>query len=71
MTEDDKRARNRFVVLNLVRLAGLVLVLTGIAIRFGKLDAPQWAAVALVVAGLGSYFWGPNFVARNWRTPDE
>ena len=71
MTDDDKRARNRLVVMNLVRLIGLALVLAGIAIRFGKLDAPQWAAFALVIAGLADYFWGPNLVSRNWRTRDE
>jgi hypothetical protein len=70
MNELDKRARNRFALLNLVRLAGLVLVLAGLAIHYGRIPAPEPAAWVLVAAGLVDFFFGPNFLARKWRTPD-
>jgi hypothetical protein len=71
MTEDDKLARNRLVMLNLVRLSGLAMVLIGIAIHFGKIASPEWVAYVFTVMGLADFFFMPNLVARNWRTPDE
>lgn len=68
---DDTLARNRFVFLNLVRLVGLVTVLIGIAIHYGRIPAPEPAAWLLVAAGLFDFFAVPNFLARNWRTPEE
>jgi hypothetical protein len=71
MTEDDRLARNRFMVLNFVRLGGLALILAGIAVHYGKIAAPEWVAYALVILGFAEFFFMPNFVARNWRTPGE
>ena len=70
MNDQDKLARNRFVVLNLVRLAGLAAVLIGIAIGYGRIAAPEWLAWLLAGAGIAGFFWAPNFVGRDWRTPD-
>jgi hypothetical protein len=70
MNDDDTLARNRFTLLNLVRLAGLAMVLAGIAIHYGRIAAPEPAAWLLVAAGLVDFFFVPNLLARNWRTPD-
>lgn len=71
MTEDKTLARNRFWVLNLVRLLGLAMVLMGIAVEYGKLDMPKPAGYILVVLGLFEFFFMPNIVAKRWRTPNE
>ena len=71
MTDDDKLARNRFMLLNLVRLGGLALILLGIAIHYGKIAAPEALAYALVIAGFADFFFVPNILSRNWRTRDE
>lgn len=70
MSDDDRLARNRFMLLNLVRLVGLAMVLLGIAIHYGKIAAPEPAAWLLVAAGLFDFFAVPSLLARNWRTPD-
>lgn len=70
MNEADKRARNRFALLNLARLIGLASVLVGIAIHYRKLALPEPAAYVFVVLGLIGFFFLPNFLARKWRTPD-
>lgn len=70
MTEDDTLARNRFMVLNAIRLGGLILVLVAIAIGYGKIDAPVFIAYILAPLGLFEFFFLPNIVARKWRTPD-
>ncbi|HSG35404.1 MAG TPA: hypothetical protein VLA37_12780 [Sphingomonadaceae bacterium] len=71
MNEGDKLARNRFWVLNAVRLSGLSLVLLGIAVQYGRLEAPQWVAYALVVTGFVEFFFLPNVIAKSWRTKDR
>jgi hypothetical protein len=70
MNDADKLARTRFLLLNLVRIAGLVAVLIGIAIHYGRIAAPEPAAWILVAVGLVDFFFVPNLLARNWRTPD-
>ena len=71
MNEDDKLARNRLVILNLVRLAGLAMVLIGLAIHYGRIGGPEWVAYLFVAMGLVDFFFMPNIVSRDWRTPDE
>lgn len=71
MSEDDKLTRRRFMLLNLVRLGGLAMVLAAIAIHYGKLAAPEAAAYVLAVVGLADFFFMPNVLARNWRTPSD
>jgi hypothetical protein len=70
VNDTDKLARTRFLLLNLVRIAGLVAVLIGIAIHYGRIPAPEPAAWILVAVGLADFFFVPNLLARNWRTPD-
>ena len=70
MTDDDKLARSRFMALNAIRVLGLVAVLAGIAIHYGKLALPEPLAYVLVIVGLIDFFLVPNLVARKWRTPD-
>ena len=71
MTENDRLARNRLMVLNLVRLGGLALILVGIAVHYGKIAAPEVVAYVLVILGFAEFFFLPNILARNWRTPGE
>lgn len=71
MNDDENLARTRFMMLNAVRLIGLVLVLFGIAIYMGKVDLPEPVAYVLVALGFFEFFFMPNIVSRKWRTPDE
>ena len=52
MNDEDTLARNRFMLLNLVRLGGLAMVLIGIAIHFGKIPAPKLIGYVLMPVGL-------------------
>jgi hypothetical protein len=70
MNDADTLARNRFLMLNLVRLTGLAMVLAGIAVHYGKLDLPEIAGYILVALGFVDFFFLPNLIARKWRTPD-
>ena len=68
MTEDP--AKTRFLILNLIRLSGVVLVFTGAA-----LIAKRWVEPAEIIGGvliaLGAFevLIVPLILARRWRTP--
>lgn len=68
MTDDPARAR--FFILQLVRLAGVAMVLTGLAVTQGALDWPPAVGVVLVAAGFIDVFFVPRLLAKKWRSPD-
>ena len=65
----DEVARNRWMVINAVRVAGVAMVLVGILGLRGVLEYPEAAGYVLVVVGLIDVFVVPQFLARKWRTP--
>ena len=60
-------AMKRFWLLNILRLAGLALVLLGIAALGERIDLPRPAAALLLAAGVGVFFILPMMVARRWK----
>jgi hypothetical protein len=75
MTPDDNDAlwRNRFILLNLTRIGGTLVVLVGLFLW--QTDAIQrGGAVAIglpmAIIGLVVSFYGPRWLARRWRTLD-
>jgi hypothetical protein len=66
----DQRDRNRFIVMNVVRISGLALVLLGIAIARGVLDLPYAIGVVLALLGLIEFFFAPTMLARFWTAAD-
>jgi hypothetical protein len=78
MTPDDPRPldeatwRNRFILLNLTRIGGTIVVLIALLIwhtdllREGGLMA---VGLPLALIGLVISFWGPKQLARKWKTP--
>lgn len=78
MTPPDPRPvseetwRNRFIMLNLTRIGGTIVVLFGLYVWHS--DWPREGgsiALGLPVAliGLAISFGGPRYLARRWRTP--
>jgi len=75
MTPQDDVAtwRNRFILMNLIRIGGTVGVLLSILlwqsdvfVRGGTILGFPLALACLLVS-----FLGPKYVARQWRTPPE
>jgi hypothetical protein len=75
MTSREETAlwRNRFILMNLIRIAGTVGVLLAILlwqsdifVRGGSILGFPIAIVCLVIS-----FFGPKYAARQWRTPPE
>jgi len=67
----EARARQRYGIMNAVRIGGLALVLLGIAIAQGVVALPYPLGVVLAVAGLLGFFFAPPLLARRWKAADR
>jgi hypothetical protein len=67
---DDDKARNRFLAISLLRLAGALLVMFGLVIAAGRLpDVPRIVGIIAVLVGAADFALVPLLLARRWRTP--
>lgn len=64
----EVRAKQRFMAINVARIAGVLMVLAAIAVLNGALPLPDWAGYALVIAGMFATFVAPTLLARRWST---
>jgi hypothetical protein len=69
--QPDETARNRWMVINAVRLAGAAMVIVGILGVRGVFEYPAVAGYLLIAVGLFDVFWVPIMLARKWRSPKE
>ncbi len=70
MTADmeEERARRRFALIQLVRLAGIAALLGGVAVLAGALAWPDLVGAALALAGAAAAFLAPTLLARRWSS---
>ena len=68
-TPPTAQERNRFFVLNAIRLSGAVLVLVGILVLNRVLTLPEVVGWVFIAVGLIDVFVMPQVLARKWRTP--
>lgn len=69
--QEDDLWRNRFVMVNLLRIGATIVVLLALAlwqsdlfVRGGHIIGFPIALVFLFIS-----FWGPKWLARRWRQP--
>jgi hypothetical protein len=68
MNED--LAKQRFMVLNLIRISGVVMALFGLLVMVGKIDIlPVWSGYILFVVGMIEMLIVPPILARSWKSP--
>ncbi len=65
---DESTWRNRFILVNVVRIGGTVLVLLSLALWQSDIfvRGGTWLGFPLALAGLVISFWGPKWLARRW-----
>lgn len=73
--QSDAAARNRWMVIQLMRAGGVAFVILGIlmardVVSIGG-DANVLVGYAFIVIGLLDAFLVPRYLARKWRTPPE
>ena len=67
----DDRARNRWLVIQAVRFAGVAMLVIGLLMREGRFGGDGTAAFFLMMAGMVGAFVLPLALARKWRSPKE
>ena len=71
MNEADKLARNRFLAMSLLRIAGALLMMIGMVIAAGRFESmPRAAGVLLVIVGALDFALVPKLLVRRWKTPE-
>ncbi len=65
----DSLAKQRFMVMQIMRLSGVALFVFGIMIVRGILTLPIVAGYVLAVAGIFDAFLMPVILARRWKSP--
>jgi hypothetical protein len=69
---EESTWRNRFIILNLTRIGGTIVVLIGLAIWHGDLYRQGGAieiGLPLALIGLAISFLLPKRLAQQWKTP--
>lgn len=64
--------RNRFILMNLARIAGTVVVLLGLLVwqtDWLREGGAVEIGLPMVLVGLVASFGSPKYLARKWRTP--
>ena len=64
-------ARGRWMTINLLRIAGVAMVVAGILAVEGVVGIPAVAGYGLIAVGLIDVFAVPLILARKWRSPLE
>lgn len=67
----DARARNGFIVINVVRFGGIAMIMLGFAIVRGVIDLPRPVGAVIAVLGFFEFFFLPRFIARAWNAGDK
>jgi hypothetical protein len=67
----DNVAKQRFMVMQVMRLAGVALFVFGIMIVRGIVPLPSIAGYVLAVVGIFDAFMMPVILARRWKSPPQ
>lgn len=67
----DETARNRWMVINALRLGGAAMVLVGMLGLREVIAMPAIAGYIIIGVGLVDVFVVPQLLARKWRSPGE
>ncbi len=73
MQSSEDKAKQQFLMLNLVRFVGLAFVILGVTMISGKILGPDGAfpGTILVIMGAIEFFIAPVILKKMWRTPEE
>jgi hypothetical protein len=72
-SDPDSTARNRFAIIQLVRIGGTVLTLLALLLWQGDVFVQGGSFIGFPIAllGIAISFGGPMALARKWRTPPQ
>ncbi|WP_296674912.1 hypothetical protein [Novosphingobium sp.] len=62
-------AKQRFIVLQLLRLSGAFFALLGLLVVARRIDLPVIAGYAFLIVGFVDLFVAPLLLAKRWKSP--
>ena len=71
MTPEDETARDRWMLLQLLRFSGVAMVVLGLLVLLDRLAWPEPVGIALLAIGLADFFILPKVLAGKWKSPPE
>ena len=71
MTPEDQTARNRWMLIQLVRLSGVAMLVLGILILTQRIAWPEAAGIVITGVGLAEIIIMPKVLAGLWKSPPE
>ena len=70
--EEETKAQQRFLVLNLVRLSGAIMLVIGLAVvANGVFGLPVAAGYVLFLIGIVDFMLVPLLLAKRWKSPKD
>jgi hypothetical protein len=66
---EDSIARNRWLLINLARIGGVLLTVLGVLVLAGGVELPRMAGWIALALGLPAAFVLPQLLVRRWRSP--
>jgi hypothetical protein len=67
----EELARQRFMILNIMRFGAILIVALGIAIIGGKIPVQPTAGYFVLVVGAIDFFIVPRLLKRAWQKQDQ
>ncbi|MFN3749229.1 MAG: hypothetical protein ACK4SJ_11140 [Sphingorhabdus sp.] len=70
--EREEQARKRFIILNILRFSGAIVVMMGLAISAGRLfpDFPPLLGYLFLILGMIEFFLMPLLLKKSWNRDD-
>lgn len=67
--EEDTKAQYRFLVINICRITGAVMLVVGLAvIARGAFGLPKAAGYVLFLVGMIDFLMVPVFLSKRWKS---
>ncbi len=68
--EEETKSQYRFLVINIVRISGAIMLTLGLAIiARGLFGLPAAAGYLLFLVGLADFMLVPLLLAKRWKSP--
>ena len=69
--ENEDQARNRWMLIQVVRISGVVMAIVGLLTIEGIVPLPEVAGYVLLALGLVEVFFMPTLLARKWSSRER
>lgn len=70
MDDKEQQARQRFMLLSMMRFFAVAQVLIGVIILSGRFELPEFIGYIFVVMGAGEFFLVPLALRKSWKQQD-